>query len=119
MEAFEEEVLDLRQQVEMLHAQRAEALQFAEESSATAAALRVNVEASREEAEVAAREAVAAEAASEELRATAEGLRQTVEAYRAKETEVYASIQEAVEAAEQVWRPNDLVCCLGLHVAIC
>lgn len=101
-EAFAEEVLDLRQQVDQLHVERVEALKRAEESAAAAAALRVDVETSREEAEAAMHEAVAADAAAEELRATAEGLRRTVGEYRAKETDVYASVNEAVEAAEQV-----------------
>eukprot|EP00892_Ulva_mutabilis_P003208 jgi/Ulvmu1/12889/UM098_0077.1 len=101
MEAYAEEVLDLRQQVETLHVQRADALRCAEESAAAAAALHVDVDASREEAQVAAREAAAAVSACEELRATAASLRRTVGDYREKEAEVYASIQEAVEAAEQ------------------
>lgn len=103
-EAFAEEILDLRQQVDQLHVERVEALKRAEESAAAAAALQVDVESSREEAEAAIREAAAADAAAEELRATAEGLRRTVGEYRSKETEVYSSINEAVEAAEQVLR---------------
>lgn len=106
LEALAGEVLDLRQQIEILHVQRGEALQRAEESAAAAAALRVDVEASREEAEAAMREAAASESAAEELRATTEGLRRTVEEYHAQESDVYASVQEAIEAAEQVLYPR-------------
>lgn len=92
----------LRQQHADLVAQHEATVRCAEEASATAVALRAELDTSQADLAAAAREVEASNSAAEELRKTVVDLRQDLAEHREKDAEVIARIQDAKEASEQV-----------------
>jgi chromosome segregation ATPase len=76
--------------------------QCAEEASATALALRAELDACQADLAGATREREVSNAAAEELRKTVVALRQDLAEHREKDAEAIARIQDAKEAAEKV-----------------
>lgn len=92
--------------------------QCAEEASATAVALRSELDASQTDVATTSRELEASNAAAEELRKTVVALRQEVTEHREKDAEVIARIQDAKEASDQV-HSHPVFCPVKIAVSVC
>lgn len=99
----------LRQKHAQLVAQHDATVKCAEEASATAVALRAELDASRADLAEASRDALASNAASEELRETVVTLRKELAEHRERDAEAVAHIQDAKDLSEQVYQ--SLLCC--------
>lgn len=92
----------LRQKHTALAAQHEATVQCAEEASATAVALRAELDASQADLAAASCDTEASNAAAEELRKTVVALRQELAGHREQDAEVIARIQDAKQASDQV-----------------
>lgn len=98
----------LRQKHADLVSQHKATMQCAEEASATAVALRAELDGCQADLAAACRDADSSNTAAEELRKTVVALRQELNEHREKDVEVIARIQDAKEASDKV--TSHLVC---------